>query len=171
MRVVLLFCFLVFLSSETFAQGEIEKGDSEINFSATYLTTTGDNDFSVGLINFSYGYYVTDNFQLGIGPSLSISSSGSNTETTLSGLLFLNYNFSTKTKTIPYFTAYWYQFDFDIPKEASFTDLAFVNVGFGVKNFFNRYVALDTKVTYGFSLAENADGGIIQVLSGFSVIF
>ena len=40
-----------------------------------------------------------------------------------------------------------------------------------IRNFFNEYAALNTSVNYGFSLAEDAEGGVLLVITGVSVIF
>jgi hypothetical protein len=47
-----------------------------------------------------------------------------------------------------------------------------VNVGIGFKNFFNEYAAFNTLVSYGFSLAEEAENiGLLSIMTGLTFIF
>ena len=77
---------------------------------------------------------------------------------------------ATASKTVPYLAAQWYQTDFD-PEDGEFSDYSYVNFGFGIRNFFNEFAALNTSVNYGFSLAEDSEGGVLLILTGVSVIF
>lgn len=154
---------LLMFSTSAFAQADIEQGDSELGFFASYFSVDG---FNSGYINLNYNYYITSHLKIGIGPTVMISSE----DTKFSGSFAIGYNFFTSGSAIPYIDAYWYQQDFD-PENGDFTDASFVNFGVGLKNFFNQYVALDSKIAYGLSLAENADSGILQITSGLSVFF
>lgn len=154
---------LLMFSTSLFAQADIEQGDSELGFFASYFSTE-DSDF--GYINLNYNYYITSHLKIGVGPTIMINSD----DTEFSGSFSIGYNFSTSGRAIPYIDAYWYQQDFD-PEYGDFTDFSFVNFGVGLKNFFNQYVALDSKIAYGMSLAENSESGILQVTSGLSVFF
>ena len=93
-------------------------------------------------------------------------------ETDWSGAIFFNYNFSTASKLIPYITGQYYQYTFDIPDDMEFKDFSYVNAGIGFKNFFNEYAAFNTLVSYGFSLAEDAENvGLLSIMAGLTVIF
>ena len=90
-------------------------------------------------------------------------------------LQFFNYNFSTSSKTVPYLAGQLYQKKFDLEENEEFSDYSYANIGFGVKNFFNEYAALNMSANYGFSLAEVEEGqdkqGMILLLVGLSFIF
>lgn len=91
--------------------------------------------------------------------------------TNWSGSVFFNLNFSAASKFIPYLSGQYYQFTFDIPEGGKFSDYSYINAGLGFKNFFNEYAAFNTLVTYGFSLAENSQIGILTIMTGLSFIF
>ena len=168
-KVLVISIIMLVIVSTSFAQ--VEKGDSEMLFNATYLTLTGvDYDMSMGSIMFNYGYYLSDKFKIGLGPTINITTVEGETETDFSASAAFTYNFSVASKTIPYAHAQWYQMDFD-PEYGDFIDYSYVNIGFGVKNFFNEYVALDTGISYGFAMSSETEGGVLMVLSGFSVVF
>jgi len=185
-KLVLLVWFMLVVTSFSYAQ--VEKGDSEILFSGTFMSIVGIENYSSmnASVNLSYGYFLTKNLEIGIGPSLTYSRSeqtytnydyfgGSSEEKSvnenknLSGTVFFNLNFSTSSKTVPYIAGQWYQTDFN-PENGEFSDYSYANIGFGIRNFFNEYVALNTSVNYGFSLAKEAEGGVLLILTGVSVI-
>lgn len=170
-KITYLLLLLLFLSTIVYSQG-IERGDSEVLINAFYFTNVGtDYSYGSGNITGSYGYYFTNNLQIGIGPGLSIYTQEDEVETDFSGQLFTNYNFSTTAKTIPYIKGSYYQATFDIDDDRDFTDYGYVQIGAGMKNFISENIALDSSVTYGFSLAENAEGGSLLMQSGLSLIF
>lgn len=47
---------------------------------------------------------------------------------------------------------------------------AYFNIGGGFRNFFNEYAALNTSITYGFSLGGTGER-VLTIMSGVSVIF
>jgi len=164
---MILLCIVI----NNFAYAQIEKGDSEINFLGYYASMVGtDYDSHFGNIQFTYGHFVTKTLQIGIGPSISFTTWNDKTETDLSAVAFFNVNFTTGLKSVPYITGQWYQMDFD-PEDADFTDASFINVGLGLKSFFTEYLALTNSITYGFSLAEDAEGGLLMFMSGLSFFF
>ncbi len=174
----LFFCFLLLLvvAGSAFAQEGIESGDTEISFAGTYFTLVGtDIEISVGNFMLSYGKYLTAKLLLGIAPGLTISTtegeSGAETETDMSLSGFFSYNFVTNSKTIPYVKGAFYQQSFDIPDNQEFSDYSYIQGGLGLKNFFNEFAFLDTSISYGYSLAENAEGGMVMVMTAISVIF
>jgi len=158
---------------------QIEKGDTEVGFMGYFTTRVGDDVESngAGAIQLSYGKYITPNFEWGIAPTLTFytqedwQTEEKEIKTDWSGSFFFNLNLSTTAKTFPYITGRYYQFTFDIPDNMDFTDFSYVTVGLGIKSFFNEYAALDILGTYGFSLAEEAEGGIINILTGLSFLF
>ena len=161
------------------AWAQIEKGDTEISFMGYYITRVGE-DVEVngsGVFQLSYGKYITPRLQIGISPNLRFfladDEQGEKTiETDWSGAIFFNYNFSTASKLIPYITGQYYQYTFEIPDDMEFKDFSYVNAGIGFKNFFNEYAAFNTLVSYGFSLAEDAENvGLLSIMAGLTVIF
>jgi hypothetical protein len=155
------------------ASGQVEQGDSEVNFIGFYSTMVGTENSlgGFGTIMFNYGYFVTSHLEIGIGPQISFSSSEEGTETKFAGTAFMNFNFSTSSRMVPYISAQWYQTDFEIAENQSFTDLSYVNVGLGLRSFFNKHLALNNSVNYGFSLAEDAEGGMLLFMSGLTFVF
>ena len=165
---------LMFLLWTMNSVAQVEKGDSEIGFMGYYSTMVGSqsNAGGTGSIQFSYGYFITPKLQIGIGPQVTFSqgSNGSGTEASLSASAFFNFNLMTTSKTIPYLFGQWYQSDFS-PDSGNFTDWSFLNVGFGVRNFFTEYAALNSAVSYGFSLASASDMGLLLIMTGLSFFF
>jgi hypothetical protein len=163
---------LVLLASA--AQAQIEKGDTEVSFMGYYLTYVGGEDiggFGSGNFQLSFGKYLTDRIVIGVAPSLSLTKMDDEWETNWSGSAYMNINLSSTAKMIPYITGQYYQRTFDIPDGADFTDFSYVTVGLGFKSFFNEYASLNTVCTYGFSLAENAEGGMLMIMTGLSFVF
>lgn len=182
---------LTIFISATLVFPQVEKGDKEITFAASLTSLLGIEDFSSTNVNLflSYGYFVSNKFQIGIGPSLTYSRTTSTfptfdpetnsiideetvTENTkFSGVVFMNFNFSTSSKTVPYFAAQWYQYDFNPDKEAGekFSDFSYLNFGFGIRNFFSEYAALNTAINYGFSLSSDVESKVLLLTTGLSV--
>ena len=161
------------------AWAQIERGDTEVGFLGYYITRVGE-DVEVngsGIIQLSYGKYITPKLQIGFSPNvrfyLADDEQGEKIiKTDWSGSVFFNLNFSTASKFIPYITGQYYQFTFDIPDDREFTDYSYVNVGIGFKNFFNEYAAFNTLISYGFSLAEDAQNvGLLSIMTGLTFIF
>ncbi|MBA4369200.1 MAG: hypothetical protein C0403_16360 [Desulfobacterium sp.] len=171
-KTAMLFLILFVMAGSAFAAEGVEKGDRELAFAGMYYTLTGDMDYSFGNVQVRMGKYFTDKLLLGLAPGLNISDSGNDTTTDFTLELFGAYNFVTNSRTIPYAKASLYQNKTnDIPDDQEFTDYTFLQAGFGVKNFFNEYAALDTSISYGLSVGQGTDSGIIMVLSGISFIF
>lgn len=154
------------------ANGQVEKGDSEIRFMFYYSHINGD-EYSTGgsgALQVSYGYFFSPNLQIGFGPRITFTGSGEGTNTTISGSVYFNYNFAIASRTVPYIYGEFYQMDFS-PEWGDFSDYSYVNIGFGVRNFLTEYMALNSAITYGFSLASEAEGGLFMVITGLSFIF
>ena len=154
------------------AYGQVEKGDSEIRFLGYFNRVSGDEYSSTsGSIQVSYGYFITPKLQIGAGPQLTFSDGvDDGVDVQFSASVFLNYSISVGSKTVPYITGQWYQMDFS-PEDGEFTDNSFITIGFGVRNFFTEYAALNTAIYYGKSLNSDMDGGLLMIMSGISIIF
>jgi hypothetical protein len=62
---------LMLIAASAFAQQQ--RGDVELQFQGMYFTTIGqDMSFGSGMISGKIGPYITDALQIGIGPTLSI---------------------------------------------------------------------------------------------------
>ncbi len=149
----------------------IEKGDSEIQFAAFYVLMIY-KDFKMGnsTIQLSYGRFITSRLEIGIAPQITMTMFSDMVETQFSASAFMNYNFSTASRLIPYASAQWYQSDFS-PENGDFIDYSYLTIGVGLRNFFNQYAALNTSVSYGFSLNPDREGGLLTIMSGLSFIF
>ncbi len=157
---------------------QIERGDSEISFLGYYSTMVGTDYRSggTGIIQFSYGYFVSSYLQLGIGPQVTFTPGYSSAyyhssgEVKLSASAFFNLNLNTDSKTIRYIFSQWYQSDFS-PPSGNLTDAAFLTFGVGIRNFFTEYAAINTAASYGISMAKNSKLGMLMIISGLSFIF
>jgi len=166
--------FVFILLFWTFAcYAQVEKGDSEIRFLGYLNRVSGDEYSSTsGSVQISYGYFITPKLQIGAGPQLTFSDGlDDGMDVQFSASVFFNYSISVGSKTVPYITGQWYQSDFSPPENGEFTDNSFITFGFGVRNFFTEYAALNTAIFYGKSLNSDMDGGLLMIMSGISIIF
>jgi|GEM_PF-573237 len=161
------------VTSSGSAGGGTEKGDREVSFLGFYMKRIGTTNFTfeTGSIKLSYGYFISDRIQLGISPQFMITSGdGGGTTIIFSASVFINYNLVVSSKMIPYLSGQWYQDDFS-PEYGDLLDYSFITFGAGLRNFLTEYAALNTSLSYGFSLRSNGGSGIITVMSGLSFIF
>ncbi|MBN2414673.1 hypothetical protein JXO52_02475 [bacterium] len=149
----------------------IERGDKEVSFMGFYSKIVG-TDFDMGGIgsfNLGGGYFFTRNLQLGAETQVLIYPGFmGGTDVIFSFSLYGSYNFQTGSKFIPYVTAKWYQ-DEVVPGDDLLED-AYFTIGGGFRNFFNEYAALNTSITYGFSLGGTGER-VLTIMGGVSVIF
>jgi hypothetical protein len=152
----------------------VEASDNEIGFMASYFSYIGGEGGGgggFGSVQLSYGKFISSKLVVGVAPMIYIFSGGGDTETQVTVSAFFKLNFSTSSRTIPYISGQWYQTDFSPEDGRDFLDASYLNVGAGIRNFFNSVTALNTSVTYGFALSEMSSGGVLQVLCGLSFIF
>jgi hypothetical protein len=172
------------------AFGQQEKGDVELQLVGTYFRTVGVDNFSFGsgTISGRVGYYFTDRLELGVGPTLSISTvttqtppsysyvggqlvitgggSESNTTTTFGSYAFIVYSFMARgAKAVPYIGAQYFKQDF-----SNSDDKGSVGVNAGLKYFFAKKAAIDFGGTYMWNLTKDAKGGIIFFSIGLSFL-
>jgi hypothetical protein len=170
---------LLLFAAVGFAQQQ--RGDIELQFQAMYYTTIG-SDYQMGMGNISakIGPYITDNLQIGIGPTLSIMTSTSatydyttrqikyesDTKTTFGSTAFFVYSFLMKgAKAVPYLGGQYFKSDF-----SDSDDKGSVGVNAGLKYFFGRKTALDFSGNYLFTLNEGQDGGVLLFAVGLSFL-
>lgn len=170
------------------AFGQQEKGDVELQLVGSYFRTVGtDFSFGSGTVSGRIGYYFTNNFELGAGPTLTIttttspqtlagfdpvtfqpiySGGGSETKTTFGSYIFFVYSFLTKNaKLVPYLGAQYFKQDFSDSE-----DKGSVGINGGVKYFFTKKVAFDLAGNYLWSLTKDAKGGLILITVGLSFL-
>jgi hypothetical protein len=180
MRSLLIVIMILALSAGAFAQQQ--KGDMEIQFLGMYMTTTGgDFNFSMGQISGSIGHFFTDNLELGVAPTITITTTPSTeliptppyyrtvskTTTTFGGSVFGVYSFLLKdAKTVPYAGARFYKQDFSVGESSA-------GLSAGVKYFISKKTAIDGNVNYLFSLTkgDSNSSGILLFGVGFSFLF
>ncbi len=186
MKKIILGALIVFtcvLTSSTYAQQQ--KGDVEAQLAGFYFTTIG-TDFTLasGSIQTKLGYYFTDNFEFGVGPTLTITTvttptytvnpttgavtvkNETKTEADGGMTAFFVFSFLTNTKTVPYFGAQYYKTSFK-----NTDDKGNLGVNAGVKFFFTRRAAFDFGGNYLFSLNKDSEGGLLLFAFGLSVLF
>jgi hypothetical protein len=178
----LLMCVVLCLAVITMpAYSQQQKGDVELQFQGYYFTTIG-QEFSFGSGNLAakIGPYLTDNLQVGIGPTLSITTtstptfnpvtmkleSESKTTTTFGSTLFFVYSFlSRNAKLVPYFGANYFKQDF-----SNSDDKGSVGINLGAKYYFAKKAAFDVSGNYLFTLNKDQQGGMLYFAVGISFL-
>ena len=176
-RVIILALVVGAVPSTSAAQAKA--GDKEIlvsGFVGTFFTSfenpfTGDDDsltVTSGNVIFGFGYFATDRLQIGVAPTLTISSSpdllgGTNIDTDLGASGRLQYYFGAGDATVKPYIGYELLIrSFDAPEGASVADNLFNSALFGVKNYLSERTALDFSGSYGFGMK---DPGSLQQLT------
>lgn len=164
------------------AVAQQQRGDFEAQLTGFYFTTVGsDLSLSMGTIQGKLGYFFTDHFELGFGPTFTVSTistpvinyqtgtftTESKTETDFGTTVFFVYSFLTKkARTVPYFGAQYYKQSFK-----NTDDKGSVGVNAGIKYYFTRRAAFDLAGNYLFSLNKDESGGILLFSFGLSYLF
>lgn len=146
------------ISVSAFAQ--IEQGDKNVTFSATYIGIEG---FSFGIINAKLGYYVTQNIEVGAKPNIIITE-----ESTDFGLgAYGTYNWLTQdAKLLPYAGA---EISFLPVGEETITTLGIYG---GSKYFITERVNVDAGLNLQKSLSSDTfDGTVFIFQVGIGFIF
>lgn len=150
------------------ALGQQEAGDVELQFQGYYFRTVGtDFEFSSGVITGKIGPFITNNLQVGVGPTLTITSSAlGGTQTTFGSTAFFVYSFLLRNaKAVPYFGAQYFKQDFSNSDE-----VGNVGINAGMKYFFAKKTAFDFSGNYLFSLNEGGEGGLLYFAVGLSFL-
>jgi hypothetical protein len=183
---LLLSCFILTLCTLT-AYGQQQRGDLELQFIGSYYRTVGTSGSTFGSANISakIGPYVTDNIQIGIGPSLTVSHSSytyqsfspagrmvekevSETKTTFGTYGFIVYSFLSRNgKLVPYVGVQYFKQDFNKPWSEEAGSLG-LNGGF--KYFFAKKAAFDLQGNYLFDLNPDSEGGYLLFAFGLSFL-
>ena len=173
---------LVLMLVAAFGYAQQQRGDVELQFQALYFTTVG-TDFQIGqgTISAKIGPYITDNLQIGIGPTLSITTTtdytvgpaptyalkkDTKTTTTFGSTAFFVYSFLMRNaKAVPYLGAQYFKQDF-----SNSDDKGSVGISGGLKYFFAKKTALDISGNYLFTLNKEQQGGILMFAVGLSFL-
>ncbi len=180
---IFIICLIFTLATVT-AYGQQQKGDLELQFLGSYYRTVGIDGYSSGSGNISakIGPYITDNFQIGLGPNLTISHSSyttynfatrkeeevTETNTTFGTYAFVVYSFLTRgAKLVPYLGAQYFKQDFNKPWSEEPGSLGF---NLGAKYFFAKKAAFDIQGSYMFDMNTDAQGGFMLFAFGLSFL-
>lgn len=176
--VCLVLCAVV-LATPAVAQQQ--RGDVELQFQGYYFQTVG-TDYSVGSGNLSakIGPFVTNWLQIGVGPTLSVTTTSSptlnmttmqmetksETKATFGSTAFIVASVLLKNaKVVPYFGAQYFKQDFD-----DSDDKGSVGINAGAKFFFTKKAAFDVSGNYLFTLNEEQEGGLVYFAVGLSFL-
>ena len=170
---------LMLIAASAFAQQQ--RGDGELQFQGMYFTTIGqDMSFGSGMISGKIGPYITDALQIGIGPTLSITTTStpvidytlgtvkyeSETKTTFGSTAFIVYSFLMRNaKAVPYLGAQYFKNDFSDSE-----DKGSIGINAGLKYFFAKKTALDIGGNYLFTLNKDQEGGLLLFAVGLSFL-
>ena len=192
----MVFGVLALLLAAGSAHAQQKAGDLELQFYGMYYRTVG-TDFTIGsgTIGGKIGPYLTDNLQVGLGPTLTITTTSmptttyrvnpvtgdfivetvteTNTTTTFGTSLFVVYSFLSRSgKIVPYLGAQYFKRDFNRPFSE---DRGSAGVNAGLKYFFARKTALDFSANYLWDLNSEeqggSNGGLILLMFGLSFLF
>jgi hypothetical protein len=159
--------------------GQQQKGDIELQLQGTFSATIGaDVSSNVGTIAGKFAPYITTNLQVGVGPTLTITTTtvpqqgtgnvATDTETkaTIGTTAFIVYSLLLKDAvTVPYLGASYYKRDFSNGK-----DRGWVGANGGAKIFFAKKMAADLSMNYLFSLNPETKGGLLLFAVGLSFL-
>jgi hypothetical protein len=174
---------LLVLLVPVLSYGQQQAGDWELQFQGSYYTTIGtDYEFGSGNISAKIGPYVTNYLQVGVGPSVTISTTSfqsynpttfemettSETKTTFGSTAFLVFSYLTRgAKLVPYAGVQYF-----ISDVSEFeNDKGSMGVNAGVKYFFAKKTAFDLSGNYLFSLNGADTGATLLFAVGLSFLF
>jgi len=161
--------------------GQQEKGDIELQLQGTFSATVGaDVSNNVGTLTGKFAPYITTNIQIGVGPTLTITTSTTTspqsgtsnvvteteTKATVGTTAFIVYSLLLKNATtVPYLGASYYKRDFSNDE-----DRGWVGGNGGAKFFFAKKMAADLSINYLFSLNPETKGGLLLFAVGLSFL-
>ncbi len=173
--------FLLLVSVSGVCPAQQQKGDVELQLQGSYFTTFAtDVSVNVGTIAGKFAPFITDNIQIGIGPTLTITTATvttvapltgrteqkSNTTLTFGSTVFVTYSFLMKdARAVPYVGASFYKVDFKNPAERGW-----VGVNGGMRYYLTRRTALDVSASYLKTLTEEKRGSMLLFSFGLSFL-
>ncbi len=158
MRKFLILTVLLFVMAQP-SMAQMEKGDREVQASGSMYSAGG---FTLINLTGTYGVFIKPRLQIGGGPTITRMGGYGFSNTTIGASFFGRHYFTSTEKTVPYLSAQWYQFDLAPGDGVSFTDMAYIQAGGGIKYFVNEYIAWDVSANLGFGLG----GGTAFLLAG-----
>lgn len=150
------------------AAAQQEKGDVELEFTGSLITSVGASETSgIGIIQSKLGRFVTDRWELGAFPSLEVRFNEHSTNTRLGAGVFAVYSYlRPDAMTAPYVGGSFYKSDVS----AGFDEKdSWLGVNAGLKFYMNSYMAFDMGADYLFAL-QGQEGQLFIVRAGISVI-
>ncbi len=173
MKKVILFVIVSVFVSANAAFSQQEAGDLEIQIAGTYLTSIGtDFDFSQGTIQGKLGRYITDNLEIGVAPTITITTTDagfgdSDIDVTFGGGAFVQFAFLLgDATTVPYIGGQYFKSDL-----SESDDSGSAGVTGGLKFFVTEKAAFDFSGNYLFDLNEGSEGGLLLFVAGISFLF
>ena len=165
----------------TAAQAQQQKGDIELQLAGSFFTTVASEvSINVGTLSGKIGPFITDNIQIGIGPTLTITTttlttvapitgrteSRSSTTVTFGSTAFITYSFLMKdTRVVPYVGASYYKVDFSRASERGW-----LGANAGMRYFFTKRTSLDFSATFLKTLTEQERGSMLLFSFGISFL-
>lgn len=163
------------------ASAQQQKGDVELQLQGSYYTTFAtDVAINVGTIAGKFAPFLTDNLQIGVGPTLTITTTKVTTTSPLSGqpetksdtrvtfgsTVFATYSFLTKgARTVPYAGVSWYKVDFSKGSQRGW-----VGVNGGARYFLTRRTSLDLSASFLKTITEGETGSMVLFAFGLSFL-
>lgn len=163
------------------AAAQQQKGDVELQLQGSYYTTFAtDVTVKVGTVAGKFAPFLTENLQIGIGPTLTITTTSvttisplsgepdtrSDTRVTFGSTVFVTYSFLMKdARTVPYVGASWYKVDFSKGSERGW-----VGVNGGLRYYLTRRTSLDLSASFLKTITEHKTGSMLLFAFGLSFL-
>lgn len=191
--ILVCFVFVCLLGIKT-VYPQAERGNQEILINGRFFAQSGDYGKSATISGtLSYGFFVTDTLQIGIGPTISYSYNDYGDDFDMEALgieekkvtidlnLFLRQHFLKEgSRSVFYVGGEAYLSDIFASNEtsdstlsipgSSFADRVYLRPSVGYKYYFLEKAAFDINVGYGFGLKKGV-GGMFSGTFGVSFIF
>ena len=175
----LMVVFIVAFSAVAHAQQQ--RGDIELQLAGSYFTTFAtDVSVNVGTVSGKFAPFITDNIQIGIGPTLTIETTttstvtpttgrtvtNSKTNVTFGSTAFVTYSFLMKdARVVPYLGASFYKRDFGNRDERGW-----VGVNGGMRYYFTRRTSVDVSANYLKTITPGETGSMLLFAFGLSFL-
>jgi hypothetical protein len=179
-RMLLLIAFPLFTLSGV-ASAQQQKGDIELQLAGSFFTTfASDVSVNVGTVSGKFAPFLTDNIQIGIGPTLTIATTttttvapvtgrtvtNSKTNVTFGSTAFVTYSFLLKdARAVPYVGASFYKRDF-----AERDERGWIGVNGGMRYYFTRRTSVDVSANYLKTITPGETGSMLLFAFGLSFL-
>ncbi len=159
---ILLISTVITTSIQAAEQTGLIRGNSEISIYSTlnFISPDEGDTFTFGTIGGSYGYFITDLFELGIGGDYFRSESDGFESNTISWRPFFKYHFLASPTVAPYVTAFFsYGFTENKSSGSTTSETTTLGAGFGggIKFFVTDAVSLGPELIYDYQETETED--------------